>query len=80
MQSRINEAYLTFKHEDTQVRFGRQIFSWGRADRINPSDFLGAKNLTQLVTDDEQQRLGVDAIKLTQSFENLSVSLVHAFR
>lgn len=80
MQSRINEAYLTFKHEDTQIRLGRQIFSWGRADRINPSDFLGAKNLTQLVTDDEQQRLGVDAIKLTQSFENLSVSLVHAFR
>lgn len=80
MQSRINEAYLTFKHEDTQIRLGRQIFSWGRADRINPSDFLGAKNLTQLVTDDEQQRLGVDAIKLTQSFSNISVNLVHAFR
>ena len=61
---RVREAYLDFDAEPFSLRAGRQIIAWGRADRINPTDSLSPRDFTLLVPDDEQQRNGIDALRL----------------
>ena len=61
---RIREAYVDFDAEPFSLRAGRQIIAWGRADRINPTDSLSPRDFTLLVPDDEQQRNGIDAVRL----------------
>ena len=61
---RVREAYVEFDAEPFSFRAGRQIIAWGRADRINPTDSLSPRDFTLLVPDDEQQRNGIDALRL----------------
>ena len=61
---RVREAYVDFDAEPFSLRAGRQIIAWGRADRINPTDSLSPRDFTLLVPDDEQQRNGIDALRL----------------
>ena len=61
---RVREAFIDFDAEPFSLRVGRQIIAWGRADRINPTDSLSPRDFTLLVPDDEQQRNGIDAVRL----------------
>ncbi len=61
---RVREAYVDVDAEPFSLRVGRQIIAWGRADRINPTDSLSPRDFTLLVSDDEQQRNGIDAFRL----------------
>lgn len=61
---RVREAYVDVDAEPFSIRAGRQIIAWGRADRINPTDSLSPRDFTLLVPDDEQQRNGIDALRL----------------
>ena len=61
---RVREAYVDFDAEPFSLRAGRQIIALGRADRINPTDSLSPRDFTLLVPDDEQQRNGIDALRL----------------
>ena len=61
---RVREAYVDFDAEPFSIRAGRQIIAWGRADRINPTDSLSPRDFTLLAPDDEQQRNGIDALRL----------------
>ena len=45
------------------VRAGRQIIAWGRADGVNPTDNLSGQDLTLLVPDDVDRRLGTTAVR-----------------
>lgn len=60
--ARLKEAYLEAEAGSWRWRLGRQIIAWGRADRINPTDSLSARDFTLLVPEDEEQRLGIDAL------------------
>ncbi len=71
---RVREAYVDFDAEPFSIRAGRQIIAWGRADRINPTDSLSPRDFTLLVPDDEQQRNGIDALRLRYAF-NPALSL-----
>lgn len=62
---RVREAYLDAEEGASSVRLGRQILAWGRADRINPTDSLSPRDFTALVTEDEDQRTGIDAVRLS---------------
>ncbi len=64
LNHRVREAYVDFDADPLSVRVGRQIIAWGRADRINPTDSLSPRDVTLLVPDDEQQRNGIDAVRL----------------
>jgi hypothetical protein len=57
------EAFLDLRFGPLDVRVGRQIIVWGRADGINPTDNLSAKDLTLLTPDDDDQRLGTTALR-----------------
>ena len=76
---RVREAYVDFDAEPFSMRLGRQIIAWGRADRINPTDSLSPRDFTLLVPDDEQQRNGIDALRLRYAVSPaLSVTAVAA--
>lgn len=58
------ELYADFRADDLTVTLGRQKIVWGRADALNPTDYFGARNYTRMVAEDDDQRLGVDALRL----------------
>lgn len=58
------EAYVQWRSGAWRVRGGRQIFAWGRSDRINPTDVASSRDLTALVSTDEEERRGEAAIRI----------------
>ncbi|MGH8488461.1 MAG: hypothetical protein ACREXS_06245 [Gammaproteobacteria bacterium] len=58
------EAYLSLHNTIGQVRLGKQIVAWGRADRINPTDNLTPRDFTVLLPFEEDQRFGTYALML----------------
>lgn len=63
---KIKEAYIDWKNELIALRFGRQIASWGKADKLQITDVLCPKDLSDIITNDfSESRLGIDAIRLS---------------
>jgi hypothetical protein len=67
-QSELREFYVEKSLGAFDFKVGRQITVWGRADRVNPTDNLSVSNLKLLMTDTEDQRLGVAAIQAVYNF------------
>lgn len=67
----LREAYAQWDGERTQLRLGPQVFAWGRADRINPTDNLTARDYTSPLAVDETQRIGAPAFTLTREVGEL---------
>lgn len=57
----LREGYLERSVGDVDLKIGRRILVWGRADKINPTDVWSVRDLTLIATDDEDQRLGAVA-------------------
>lgn len=57
----LREAYIQWEGESTVLRLGPQIVAWGRADRVNPTDNLTARDYTSPLAVDEAQRIGAPA-------------------
>ena len=68
----IKEAYLHFRSGDWDYRLGRQIVAWGRADRLNPTDNLTARDFTLLSPEIDEDRFGTEAIKISKIFGSYS--------
>jgi hypothetical protein len=49
---------------------------WGRADKVNPTDSLSVKDLTLLVSNDEDQRIGLFSVQQTFNFSDNRFILV----
>ena len=79
----LRETYLRGAVKGFDVRIGRQIAAWGRADGINPTDNLTARNLSWLFADDEDLRRGSAMLRaqhpIGESFE-LAVYWIPEFR
>lgn len=60
----LREGYAETSLGDFDLKGGRQITVWGRADKVNPTDVWSTRDYTLLTTDDEDQRLGVSAIQI----------------
>jgi hypothetical protein len=72
----LREAFVTFASGPIEVRAGRQIIAWGRADGINPTDNLTAHDLTVLAPDDNDRRLGSTALRVTYAFRDVSATAI----
>jgi hypothetical protein len=68
-ESTLREAFVERSWGAVDLKIGRQITVWGRADKLNPTDVLSTKDLVFLATDDEEQRNGVFATQLIANFE-----------
>ncbi len=63
-QSTLLEGYVTAHFEHADLRIGKQIVAWGRADGINPTDNLTPHDYQVLLPFEEDQRFGTTAVKL----------------
>lgn len=70
----LREAYADYAAGAWDFRLGRQIIAWGRADRVNPTDNLTARNFKILVPEDDDNRFGALAAKARYSFGDYSVT------
>jgi hypothetical protein len=61
----LREAYVQLSRGALDLRIGKQIIAWGRADRINPTDVLTPRDYTRLFPEDDDLRLGTPAVKAT---------------
>lgn len=76
---RLREGYVETGNDVWRWRLGRQIIAWGRSDRINPTDYLSPRDLTLLVPEDDEQRMGINALQVRHGFDdNLSLTAVVA--
>lgn len=62
--STLIEGYLTAHLGRADVRVGKQIVAWGRADAVNPTDNLTPRDYTVLLPFDSDQRVGTTAARL----------------
>ncbi|HEV8394829.1 MAG TPA: DUF1302 family protein [Vicinamibacterales bacterium] len=72
----VREAFVDLRFGRLDVRAGRQIIAWGRADGINPTDNLSGQDLTLLVPDDADRRLGTTAARASYYVGDVSVTAV----
>ena len=63
-RSRLLEGYVTAHFEKADLRIGKQIVAWGRADGINPTDNLTPRDFTLLLPFEDDQRFGTTAARL----------------
>ena len=68
----LKELYVHLRSGDWDYRLGRQIVAWGRTDRLNPTDNLTPRDLTLLSPEIDEDRLGVEAIKVSKIFGSYS--------
>lgn len=61
---RVLEGYLTAHFSSADLRLGRQIVAWGRADGINPTDNLTPRDYVVLLPFEDDQRFGTTAGRL----------------
>jgi hypothetical protein len=61
----LREGYAETSLGIVDIRAGRQVIVWGRADKVNPTDSFATRNLRLLTSDDEEQRLGTAALQTT---------------
>ncbi|HXN05586.1 MAG TPA: DUF1302 family protein [Nitrospiria bacterium] len=75
-KSVLREGYVEWNAGPLDIRVGRQIVVWGRADQINPTDNLTPRDYTLLFTDDNDQRIGATALKASTYFNDISLQAV----
>ncbi len=63
-RSKLLEGFATAHFDNADLRVGRQIVAWGRADGINPTDNLTPHDYTVMLPFEDDQRFGTTALKL----------------
>jgi hypothetical protein len=76
VDGRDREAYAQLSTGPFEFRAGWQIFPWGRADAINPTDNLSPRQYTLLTRDMDDQRFGIPAVRATWFDGPLSVNAI----
>ncbi|MGC2167097.1 MAG: DUF1302 family protein [Gallionella sp.] len=72
--NRVREGYINLNAGNTDFRLGKQIVTWGRADKLNPTNNLTPRDYTLLAVEDEDQRSGGYAAKATYNFSDWSLT------
>lgn len=62
-RNRLREGYVDLRLNQWDLRIGKQIIAWGRADRINPTDNLTPRDFTLLVPEEDDNRFGSLALR-----------------
>ncbi len=58
------DGWVRYSSGGFELRAGRQVVVWGRADRLNPTDSLAGRDYTLLVASDDDQRQGPAMVQL----------------
>ncbi len=75
-EAELREIYVSHSIGEFDIRVGRQIAAWGRADRINPTDNLSSRDLSRLFPDDDDLRRGSAMLRVDHGLgENAQLQL-----
>jgi hypothetical protein len=74
----VREGYVSWRPGDLHIKAGRQVFAWGKADRLNPTDVMTARDMRRLVEDEEDNRLGIAALTVQRKLGGGELSLIWA--
>lgn len=72
----LREAYVAYAGQDYDVRAGRQIVVWGRADQVNPTDNLGSRDFTLLFPEPDDLRRGSGMVRVGRAFAGATLTVV----
>jgi hypothetical protein len=64
------EAYIDYYSKLLDIRFGKQIIAWGKADEINPTDVLNPQNLANITEDKSVRKIGLLCLKTDWKFSD----------
>ncbi len=70
----LEEYYAEFNFSNFDLKVGKQIFSWGKADGFNPTDNLNPRDYIDLFV--EEEKIGVPAINLLYYWNDFTFDLV----
>lgn len=73
----MRELHLFYQGENFVFKVGKQLQPWGRADKINPTDFFTTRDYRFLTSDDEEQKLGVNLASVKYSFEDYELQALY---
>lgn len=59
----LREAYVNLYLGPLDIRFGRQIIAWGRADAFNPTDNVTPRDMATRSSDEDDKRMGNLALR-----------------
>lgn len=77
LEAEIHEAYLEYTQPLWDVKIGRQIYSWGKADGIRITDILSPCDYSEYITRDfDEIRIPVDSVKYRYLFPMADLELV----
>jgi hypothetical protein len=62
------EAYIDYYSRTLDIRLGKQVIAWGKADEINPTDILNPQNLTNITEDKNIRKIGLLSLKTDWKF------------
>jgi len=71
----LEEYYAEFNFNSFDLKIGKQIFSWGKADVFNPTDNLNPRDYVDLFLTDEQ-KIGVPAVNLLYYWNEFTFDFV----
>ncbi len=73
----ISEAYIEYFRSSWDLRIGRQLFNWGKADGIRITDVLSPFDYREFITRDfEEIRMPVEAVKIHWLFSAVDAELI----
>jgi hypothetical protein len=72
-KSALREGYADVSFGLIDLRIGKQVIVWGRADQINPTDTISPRDYTLLFTEDNDQRSGVVGLKASTFIKEISI-------
>jgi len=62
------EAFIDYYSDLVDVRFGKQVIAWGKADEINPTDILNPQDLSNISEEKNIRKIGLTALKSNWRF------------
>jgi len=73
----LREAYLQYAAESWDLRLGRQLIIWGKADGVEITDLISPKDYTEFLAQDyDDIRMPVDAIKFRYLRDQMTAEFV----
>jgi hypothetical protein len=73
----LHEAYFEYTQASWDVKIGRQIYSWGKADGLRITDVLSPCDYSEYITRDfDETRIPVDSVKYRYLFPKADLELV----
>lgn len=73
----LREAWFDYTSDNWDLRIGRQIIIWGKADGLRITDFISPYNLSEFLAQDyDDIRMPVDAVRFRFLMENMDIELI----